>query len=122
MLQTEFAFTLPKGYVDERGNLHRHGTMQLATALDEIAPLQDARARSNDAYVIVLLLSRVVTQLGDISPVPPSIIERLFASDFIYLQDLYVKVNESGGESLVETACPVCGTHFMLDLAEAVES
>lgn len=96
--------------------------MRLATALDEIAPLQDARARSNDAYVIVLLLSRVVTQLGDISPVPPSIIERLFASDFIYLQDLYVKVNESGGESLVETACPVCGTHFMLDLAEAVES
>ena len=35
-LQTEFEFTLPKGFVDSSGTLHRAGTMRLATARDEI--------------------------------------------------------------------------------------
>ena len=39
MLQTEFEFTLPLGYADAEGTLHRTGTMRLATAADEILPL-----------------------------------------------------------------------------------
>ncbi len=118
MLQTEFDFTLPCGYIDDQGNLHRAGTMRRAIALDEVAPLQDARVRGNQAYLSILLLSRVVTRLGDISPVGPAVVERLFATDFIYLQDLYVRVNDAGA-SLVETECPTCGTHFALDLAQS---
>lgn len=34
--KTEYEFTLPKGYIDENGNLHRNGAMRLATAADEI--------------------------------------------------------------------------------------
>ncbi|HLI05066.1 MAG TPA: hypothetical protein VKV40_00690 [Ktedonobacteraceae bacterium] len=116
MLQTEFEFTLPRGYIDARGNLHRHGTMRLATALDEIEPLQDARVRANEAYLSILLLSRVITRLGDIGQVSPSVLEGLFAADIAYLQDLYIQVNDCG-TSLVETQCPHCGTHFSLDLA-----
>ena len=121
MLQTEFAFTLPCGYVDAHGNLHRRGIMRLAKAIDEIEPLQDARVRANEAYLSVLLLSRVITRLGDIKPVSPAIIEELFSADMLYLQDLYIRVND-GGTSLFETQCPTCGTRFALDLARAGES
>lgn len=116
MLQTEFEFTLPRGYVDAQGNLHRRGTMRLATALDEIEPLQDVRVRANEAYLSILVLSRVVTRLGELRQVSPAVIEGLFSADLAYLQHLYIQVNEAG-TSLVETQCPGCGTRFALDLA-----
>lgn len=118
MLQVEFEFTLPHGYVDEHGTLHRQGIMRLATALDEVEPLRDARVRANEAYLGILLLSRVVTRLGDVCPVPPAVIERLFSGDFAYLQQLYLRVNDVES-SEVETECPTCGSRFALDLAGA---
>jgi hypothetical protein len=114
MLQTEFEFTLPRGFVDTKGDLHRQGVMRLATALDEVEPLQDARSQTNEAYMSILLLSRVVVRLGEINPVTPAVIERLFASDFAYLQALYLRMNDGG--DLVETQCPTCGKRFALDL------
>lgn len=118
MLRTEFEFTLPHGYVDERGNLHRQGTMRLATALDEVEPLQDTRVRANEAYLGILLLSRVITRLGDVRPVSPAVVERLFSGDFAYLQQIYLQVNDVES-SEVETECPTCGSRFALDLAGA---
>jgi|SRR5829696_8024399 len=115
MLQTEYEFTLPFGYVDEQGTLHRDGVMRLATALDEIESMRDARVRANDAYLSVLLLSRVLLRLGDLEDVPPQTVERLFSADFVYLQDLFVRLNDIGN-NVVETECPACGTHFPLDL------
>ncbi|MFM6201452.1 MAG: phage tail assembly protein, partial [Dolichospermum sp.] len=47
MLQTEFSFILPQGYLDAHGNLHREGIMRLSTAQDEIAPLRDPRVQKN---------------------------------------------------------------------------
>jgi len=116
MLQTEFSFTLPRGYPDALGNLHRQGVMRLATALDEIAPLEDPKVRANSAYLSVALLSRVVLSLGEISPVEPRVIEGLFSADFAFLQDLYLRINDNGS-SVVETECPNCGSRFALDLA-----
>jgi hypothetical protein len=118
ILQTEFAFTLPYGYVDERGDRHQQGVMRLATALDEIEPLRDPRVQENQAYVSVLVLSRVITRLDGVITVTPAVIERLFSADFNFLQDLYIRVNDAG-TSLVETACPACGTHFTLDVSGA---
>jgi hypothetical protein len=118
MLQTEFAFTLPYGYIDERGDRHQQGVMRLATALDEIEPLSDPRVQENQAYISILVLSRVVTRLDGIGAVTPAVIERLFSADFNYLQDLYIRVNDLG-TSLVETACPECGAHFTLDIGGA---
>lgn len=115
MLQTEYEFTLPRGYVDEHGTLHQRGTMRLATALDEIEPLQDPRVRANEGYLSILLLSRVITRLGDMGAPAPSVVERLFSSDFAYLQELYVRLNEMES-SLIETQCPTCGSRFALDL------
>lgn len=92
-LQTEFPFTLPMGYVDQHGTLHREGTMRLATARDEIEPLRDARVQENEAYLTVILLARVVTELGTVSQVTPKTIESLFVADLAYLQGVYRTVN-----------------------------
>ena len=92
-LQTEYPFTLPKGYVDEQGTLHRSGTMRLACARDEIEPLRDPRVKENEAYATVIVLSRVITELGTVSRVTTKTIESLFVGDFTYLQDLYRIVN-----------------------------
>ena len=114
VLKTEFEFTLPRGYVDGEGKLHRDGTMRLATAIDEVDPLEDPRTGANAAYLSILLLSRVIVRLGDISPVSREVIEGLFASDFAFLQEMYLRLNE--GADHVETQCPSCGTRFALDL------
>ncbi|NLT55645.1 MAG: hypothetical protein GXX79_14010 [Actinomycetales bacterium] len=92
-LRTEFSFTLPKGYVDEHGTLHRQGVMRLATARDELEPQRDPRVRDNESYATVIVLARVLTQLGSITHVTTKIVEQLFVSDFTYLQDLYRVIN-----------------------------
>ena len=120
-LQTEFEFTLPRGYIDQEGNLHRSGVMRLATAMDEIVPLQDRRVRENQAYLVIVLLSRVITRLGNLSSVDTLVIENLFAADLAYLQALYRRINEEG-TSLLPVACPACQTRFEVDLANLGES
>jgi hypothetical protein len=110
-LQTEFPFVLPKGYVDREGNLHREGTMRLATANDEIAPLRDPRVRQNEAYMTVIVLSRVITRLGTLSDINPGVIENIFSADLDYLQGLYRQINEAGTTS-VPAVCPDCGRGF----------
>ena len=106
MFQTEFEFTLPCGFLDEEGTLHREGVMRRATAADEILPLKDPRVLRNEAYVIVILLSRVVTRLGHVAAINPKVIEGLFASDLAFLQVLYNRVNRIDDESRL---CPHCG-------------
>ena len=111
MLQTEFEFTLPHGYVDAEGNRHRAGVMRMATAMDEIAPLQEPKVQRNPGYHVIILLSRVVTKLGDVEFINPKVIENLFAGDLAYLQEMYQRVNHNGNNHLAVT-CPGCGEHF----------
>jgi len=115
-LQTEFEFTLPRGYLDREGNLQRDGRMRLATALDEIAPLRDPRVHSNQAYLVIILLSRVITRLGTLTSVPPEMVENFFAADMAYLQALYRRINEEG-VTTIPVSCPQCQTKFEVDLA-----
>jgi hypothetical protein len=113
--KTEFEFTLPKGYVDKDGNPHRDGVMRLATAKDEILPLQDYRVQNNRAYLVIILLSRVISKLGDLKSINPSIIEAMFSTDLAYLQDFYRRINEEG-TSAVNVKCPSCSHGFDVDL------
>jgi hypothetical protein len=106
MFQTEFEFTLPCGFLDEDGTLHREGVMRRATAADEILPLRDPRVQKNEAYLVVILLSRVVTTLGSVAAITPKVIEGLFATDLAFLQDLYNRINQLEGAAV---ACPHCG-------------
>jgi hypothetical protein len=103
-LQTEYEFTLPKGYVDSQGNLHRDGRMRLATAADEILPLRDPRVKSNPAYLTVIVLSRVVTQLGTLGELNPNIVEGLFVEDLAHLQQLYRRINGEDTQAEAQSA------------------
>jgi hypothetical protein len=116
-MQTEVSFTLPKGYVDQAGTVHRDGTMRLATARDEIEPLRDPEVRQNEAYLTVLLLSRVVTRIGAVDGVTPEVIEGLYAADFDHLQRLYERLN-TDGEAVGSITCPSCSHAFEVDLSE----
>ena len=116
-MRTEFPFTLPRGYVDASGNVHREGAMRLATARDEIEPLRSAEVKQNEAYLSVLLLSRVVTKLGEVPEVTPDVVESLFAADFDHLQRLYERLY-TDGESVGAVTCPSCAQAFEVDLTE----
>lgn len=116
VLQTEFEFTLPNGYADDDGELHREGAMRLATAADELKPNQDPRVQSNPSYMTVILLSRVITDLGTLDEVTPHVVENLFVSDLAYLQDMYERINERGSDT-VDATCPECGENFEVSLA-----
>ena len=93
MFPTELEFTLPKGYIDTDGNIHRKGTMRLSTAIDEISPLRDPRVKANAAYATIIILARVITCLGALSEVTPAIVENFFSQDLNYLQDFYRQIN-----------------------------
>jgi hypothetical protein len=116
-MQTEFAFTLPKGYDDGGGTVHREGTMRLATARDEIEPLRDVQVRQNDAYLAVLLLSRVITRIGTVTEITPEVVEGLYAADFDHLQRLYERIN-TDGEAVGAVTCPHCAHAFEVDLTD----
>jgi hypothetical protein len=114
-MQTEFEFTLPRGYVDREGRTHRHGVMRLATAMDEIAPMRDQRVRNNQAYLVIILLSRVITRLGNLRDVNTGVVEGLFSADLAYLQDFYRRINETG-TAAAEVTCPHCEGRFEIDM------
>jgi hypothetical protein len=118
--RTEYPFTLPRGYVDQEGRVHREGVMRLATARDEIVPVNDVRVQRNQAYLVVLLLSRVITKLGDLPEVTPAHVENLFASDLRFLEELYNRVNED--EAQLRLVCPACEHAFEREYGTAGES
>lgn len=119
--QTEFAFTLPQGYVDPEGTVHREGIMRLATAYDEIMPLQDPRVQRNPGYLVIILLSRVIARLGSLEQLNPRVIEGFFAADLAYLQDLYQRINQNGHTRL-RVGCPHCQGEFDVEVLPAGES
>lgn len=106
--ETEFEFTLPRGFVDRSGMVHRQGVMRLANAGDEILPLRDPRVQQNPGYLTIILLARVITKLGTLPTVDTNVVERLYTMDLAYLQDLYQRVNTME-MPMYKTICPHCG-------------
>ncbi|BEP29027.1 phage tail assembly protein [Helicovermis profundi] len=113
--QTIFEFTLPRGYIDKKGNLHKIGKMRLATASDEIAPLRDPRVVQNPNYLTIILLSKVITELGDLENIDTSVIENLFTADLGYLQELYNRINQYADAS-IDFKCPHCEKDIEVDM------
>jgi len=112
--QTEFPFVLPRGYRDTEGNVHREGVMRLSTAIDEIAPMKDPRVQTNPGYLVIILLSRVITRLGDLTHINPKVMEGLYSADLGYLQDFYRNINENG-HSRMGVTCPHCESKFEVE-------
>ena len=106
--QTEFEFTLPRGFVDMNGNVHREGIMRLANAGDEILPMRDPRVQQNPGYLTIILLARVITKFGSLPSVDTNVMEKLYTMDLAYLQDLYQRINTMDVPSY-KGVCPHCG-------------
>lgn len=118
---TEFPFTLPRGYTTPDGAVHREGAMRLSTAYDEIAPLKDPRVMSNPGYLVLILLSRVITRLGTLEHVNPKVMEGLLSGDLMYLQDFYRRINENG-HSRLRVSCPHCEGEFDVEVGAPGEA
>ena len=117
-LRTEYPFELPRGYLDHNGVLHKRGVIRMGSPRYELLPLSDARVQARPAYLTVVLLARVITQLGDLdeSEIDDLVIERLFAADLAFLQDLYRRVNTEG-HTRATVRCPECTHEFGVDIA-----
>ena len=100
-MRTQYEFVLPRGYVDESGNVHKRGVMRLATARDELEPLRDPTILgADDPRLTIVVLSRVVESLGTLPMVTRHEIEGLFAADLAYLQDFYGVINFGSEEDI----------------------
>lgn len=120
-VMTEFPFTLPRGVVGPDGSVHREGAMRLSTAYDEIAPLRDPRVQANPGYLVLILLSRVITKLGSLTHINPKVMEGLYSADLVYLQDFYRRINETGHARLA-VACPHCQGDFEVEVGPPGEA
>jgi hypothetical protein len=118
---TEFPFTLPHGYVGPDGACHRDGAMRMSTAFDEIAPLKDPRVQANPGYLVIILLSRVITRLGTLEHINPKVIEGLLSGDLIHLQEMYRRLNENGHTRLL-VSCPHCQADFEVETSSPGEA
>lgn len=107
-METVYEFTLPKGYMDGSGNLHKRGKMRLATAGDEISATRDPRVLANPSYLTIVILSKVITELEGEPTVSATLIERLFTADLAFLQDMYQRINDIE-PPVMEVVCPNCG-------------
>lgn len=110
-MTTVYEFELPRGYVDERGGVYRKGKMRLATAGDEITAARDPRVLSNPAYLTVVLLAKVITEIEGMDTVTPTLIEHLYTADLSFLQDMYQRINDIE-PPVISVACPRCGEKF----------
>ncbi|MCD6475779.1 MAG: hypothetical protein J7K85_05875 [Anaerolineaceae bacterium] len=113
---THFPFTLPLGVQISDGQILREGIMRLARARDEIEAMQDPRVEANEAYLSLVLLSHVITQLGSLTNITPEDIENFFAADLAYLEDFYMRIN-SPSEIFIGAVCPHCKNAFQLKIA-----
>jgi hypothetical protein len=120
MLPTDFHFTLPRGFLDAAGHLHQQGVMRLATARDEIAVQKDHRAQASPADSELVMLSRVILQLGTLPDVTSELLEGLFTRDLGYLREFYNRINQQGNAQ-VAVRCPTCDARFHTELVLAGE-
>jgi len=120
VLQTEYDFLLPRGLMDANGAVHRHGVMRLATARDELVAQKHRHVQVYPEYLTLVLLSRVITQLGALETVSPEDLENLFSPDLAYLRELYSRINQVGGIHL-PTQCPQCNHRFETELVVSGE-
>jgi phage FluMu protein gp41 len=111
MFKTEYDFELPRGYIDKEGTLHKKGKMRLATAADEILPMNDPKVKQNQSYLTIILLARVIEELGTVHAVDTKVVEKLFTADLAYLQDMYQRINSVETPTLT-TVCPKCGEKY----------
>lgn len=101
-------FSLPKGYRDKKGVVHRDGTMRLPTGFDRevLTPI----AKKNVAQASTLMLTRLC-KFDDEVYVTDDVMRDLVTRDREYLQKL-LQDNLFGVNLEVGVTCAECGEEF----------
>lgn len=115
-LSTEFPFTLPRGLIDAQRQVHRRGSVRLATVKDELLVQSLPSVGNNPAHKSLLMLSQVISRLRGLSLVSLDILEQLTLRDIIYLREFSNRVNQQG-DIYIPTECPHCQAQFAVELA-----
>ena len=110
-MQTVYEFELPKGIVDEKGQVHKKGKMRLATAGDEISATRDPRVLANPSFLTIAVLSKVLTEIEGMEIISATQIEQFFTADLAFLQDMYQRINDIEPPAM-QVVCPECGKTF----------
>lgn len=110
-IRTEFTFVLPRGFEDAPEG-RSVGSMRLARVRDILQIYEDARVKELPSYFYVVLLSRVVTRLGNHRMVNARIIEELHPEDFAFLVDFFNEVNHRV-ISMLPIECTHCGNKYV---------
>ncbi|MBO5292140.1 MAG: phage tail assembly protein [Lachnospiraceae bacterium] len=114
-MTTIYDFKLPRGYLNQAGEVCRNGKMRLATAGDEIGAVRDPRVQANPSYLSIVILSKVITELEGVETVTPSIVEKFFTADLAFLQDMYQRINDCEPPAM-KVVCPQCGKEHEVPL------
>src|SRR5215467_962384 len=80
----ESEFTLPIGYTDDEGKLHRTVVLRKMTGKEE-AILADRRFQRNGGKLVTELLHSCIVQLGDLKKNGSDTMEELYSADRNYL-------------------------------------
>lgn len=106
--QTSVPFSLPKGYRDKKGELHKDGYLRLPTGQDReiLTPI----AKKNAAQASTLMLTRLC-KFEDGLYVTEDIMRDLTVRDREYLQKL-LQENLFGVNLEIEVVCTDCGEEF----------
>src|SRR5574344_1830438 len=93
-LRKDFRFTLPKGTgLQPDSGTRVTGTMHLAKVSDIINIERDSSVMRGSGEFYVVLLAKVITQLGTIKSINRKIIENLDPVDFAFLTDFLDEIN-----------------------------
>ena len=119
-IRTEYTYTLPKGYVDKDGNLHREVVIREITGADQESMLSP-QLRQNPAKMLSALLARVIVRLGTLekSRIDTGVTAAMVKSDRDFLI-MKLKEIDTGPDMEIKVECPDCGKKFtaMLDMAD----
>lgn len=103
----EFEFTLPIGFTDESGEVHRVGALRKMTGREE-AILADRSIQRNGGQLVTSLLASCVVRLGSLEKVTPSVIGEMYSADRNYLL-IRLRSATFGSELRASYSCPSCG-------------
>jgi hypothetical protein len=104
--QREHDVTLPVGYLDEDGRLHRTATLRKMTGNEE-ALLADRKLRANGGRLVTELLGCCLRRLGELAPVSRQVAAALPSPDRNFLL-LELRKLTFGTELEATYTCPSC--------------
>ena len=108
-------FTLPRGYKDKSGAIHKEGVLRIPNGFDReiVIPL----FKKNSATATTMLLTRIMS-FNDGAVIIPDLVANMSLRDREYLEKL-VNENTFGIDMSVEITCTSCGADLSGEIGQS---